>query len=280
MPGIKAKPPVSPLIRHYYPSEEINGKWWVDKGPQCTPSGWESLAWSLRPWLSCPLSQQRLSPLLSTRQAPILAGAGGGSFRNVHKQFLSCLCFLETSCPPCTHPAWIVRSLRARLYPPSVPVASLGDTPSLLFSLQGLTHSSLTKDKSRFRAQQKQFTMAEGWSPLCGSMRLLAPAMTLSLPIRKESKRRGWACIQLIFSFFSFYSVPDHSPWDDPPTFKGGSSTSSSLLWDVLMDISKGMPRQRPSLSSPGSWQWKFTVISIYLEVAIMLISNNRIKSI
>lgn len=214
-----------------------------------------------------PLSATPLSPLLSTRQAPILAGAGGGSFRNIHKQFLSCLCFLETSCPPCTQPAWIVRSLRARLYPPSVPVASAGDTPSLLFSLQGLTHSSLTKDKSRFRARQKQFTMTEGWSPLCGSMRLLAPAVTLSLPVRKESKRRGWACIQPVFSFFSFIQsqttahemIHPHSREALPLPLAFFGMSSWTYLRECLARDLVSHPREVDngnSLSSASIWKW------------------------
>lgn len=90
------------------------------------------------------------------------------SLRNFHKQLdFSGLCFLETSCPPCTQPSWTVRSLRAGLYPPPVPLASTRGTCSFLFSLPDLlpAESRLTEDRSIwFMAQQEQSIMAEGQS--------------------------------------------------------------------------------------------------------------------
>lgn len=159
-----------------------------------------------------PLSATPLSP--SQHQASSCSGRGRWWLFQKRSETTPLLSVLSGDFLPSLHTAYLdCEKFEGRAVSSICSCSISWGTCSLLFLLQGLTHSSLTKNKSTWlRAQQKQFIMAEGWSPLCGSMRLLAPAMTLFLPVRKERKREEEACIQFTFSFSSFLFSPRLQP--------------------------------------------------------------------
>lgn len=168
MQGIWTKSRASPLTWHYYGTNGKDTLTWVLS--MSLPTAW--VQWSLRLFAQLsPLSVMTFFPPHSLGRLPFLQWpAMARSLRNLNKQRVFYgLRFLENSCPPCTQPAWTVRSLRARLYPPSLPLASTGAQVPYFFSLLDASPDKLglTKDRSIwFMAQQKLSIMAEGPSPL------------------------------------------------------------------------------------------------------------------